>query len=365
MLRGWGILARNSMKKLLAALLTACVILSCFALFCSAEEDDVMTTGAMEDMVLKYVVTFEDGGSHNFTAFCDPNYEVQEGDYLVYDVLLDQEAIDAYMGSIDMNYMPSNKNARDAQILDSEGIDIHPKNKLSNAVPGEWYTRTVPLTSLAGSTLAHIMLPCHPRYDETVPGGTYTAYYDNIYILDADDEIVCTIFENELDESVVNTNHTASKISATLTLVDWTDTLSPDELAVYEFTEQCHELAGLSITKDNAKANADAITAARAAYEALSDAAKALVDSSALQALASAEQALAQANETTAVSDETELAGNSETDSAGSKETDAPTTGDTPKDEKKSGCGSVITAPVIALLAAIGLAAPAVLRKKG
>ena len=357
------------MKKLLAVLLTACVFLSCLAVFSSAEEEGDGNDGFI-DGVLKYEVTFEDGGLYNFTAFCDPDYTVQEGDYLVYAVLLDQGAIDAYMGSIDINYNPGNKNARDAQIEDSEGVNIHPKYKLDKATPGEWYSRTIPLDKLAGSTLTHIMLPCHPRYDEDVPGGTYTAYYNNIYVLNSDDEIVCTIFEDTLDEAVVNTSHTANQISATLSVVDIKETFTPEQIAFFDAMDKIGNLSNLNLDKTNAKEHADEIAAARAAFDALSDEYKLLLPLAHYHFLEQAEAALAEANETdagteTSADEETQVTGNDET---------APATGETeagkapetekPADGKKGGCGSVLAFPALALLGTIGLAVPALYRKK-
>ncbi|GBF74420.1 putative S-layer protein [Paenibacillus sp. 598K] len=112
-------------------------------------------------------------------------YVTQPGDRLVYDVKLAEPLSGA--GGIDIGF-DGGKNLRD-NTVDLNALSGHPATDLTAHAYGRWYTRT--LTLPAGKTIQEWRL----AGENDTAGLAYTAYYDNIRIMN-NDEVKLTAYEN-------------------------------------------------------------------------------------------------------------------------------------------------------------------------
>ncbi len=117
-----------------------------------------------------------------------PNYLVQSGDVLTYDV--SWQTADTFI-AMDVAATDTT-NLRDSGTYDGGGLASHPRTDLSSAAVGKWYRREIRLDALVGKTLGYYMVAC-----EANTAGVRTAFIANAQIVSGQGELRLNII-NEL-----------------------------------------------------------------------------------------------------------------------------------------------------------------------
>ncbi len=153
--------------------------------------------------VIAYRVSFDKPAdapiAFAFATIAEPNFKIQDGDLLEYDVYLSTDM--SGLGAID-GMLDGGRTMRDSfNMTDTTGLRVHPNADLSDVATGKWYHRTIRLGNGAsdGAILQTLQLAVHPeaQYGPFTKVDA-TIYYDNIVIV-RDGEVVATIFEYEGD----------------------------------------------------------------------------------------------------------------------------------------------------------------------
>ena len=136
----------------------------------------VNVNGNPEDSL--YFVTTHAGGGNCYTYYkiASPNYVIQAGDYLEYDVFSDLGNTNGLCdGGCELDFSDST-NGRGFSILDQNNLSLLQSDHSAYS-KGRWYHRKHSLANVVGKTISSFDL-----VEETDVAGTYTYYYRKIII---------------------------------------------------------------------------------------------------------------------------------------------------------------------------------------
>lgn len=133
--------------------------------------------GTVAEQVLKTVFNMNSSGGndYHYRDLSDiTDYAITSGDRLVYDVYWTSSS-----DLIAFDLTTTGGTLRDAGVTDQNGIAAHPNGALSSYALNKWYHREIPIPAgLVGKVIQYYDLAC-----EHDGGGTQTAYFNNIYIM--------------------------------------------------------------------------------------------------------------------------------------------------------------------------------------
>jgi len=135
------------------------------------------------------------GNTYAYWEVCNDGATViASGDTLQYDVWISstspliQGAVDfTTTDGIGLRDFPNNTQA----MHDQNFIKAHPGTDLSGYANDQWYHRTIDLTLMAGKTISHVDLAF-----EGDTGGTYLAYFRNIFVYNNSGGVKKTVFDS-------------------------------------------------------------------------------------------------------------------------------------------------------------------------
>ncbi len=124
------------------------------------------------------------------------SYIIVSGDTLTYDVWLDG-ANPEDKGGIDATCSDGTtfRDYNNKALVDQNGIPSHPDSRIGSYATGQWYSRTIDLTAIAGKTMNTASI-----VQEGDTTGDYMIYTKNVYIKNGA-SIVCTIFAGTFNMS--------------------------------------------------------------------------------------------------------------------------------------------------------------------
>lgn len=139
----------------------------------------------------------QDGNAYTYIKiFSSGSISIISGRYLAYDIWIDPSSPSGQAG-VDIVFTDGTTlrdTTQDYRYYDSQNIPPHPKNDLSGFANGKWYHRRFLLDNFAGKTISYVQVALEG--DKT---GTYTAYFKNIYEVDASNNIINTFFNGTLN----------------------------------------------------------------------------------------------------------------------------------------------------------------------
>ncbi len=115
------------------------------------------------------------GNLYSYVKIWQGSYTIQSGDALSYRVWIASTSPEI-KSAVDIVFTDGST-LRDSSCIDQQGIGAHPNNDLSFFASDQWYTRNIPLASLAGKTTAYVTVAFEG--DST---GDYAAYFENIQL---------------------------------------------------------------------------------------------------------------------------------------------------------------------------------------
>jgi hypothetical protein len=141
-----------------------------------------------------------------------PDYVVQAGDVLQYDVLW--SLLDTFV-AMDVA-ATDGTTLRASGTLDTNGLSCHPSTDLSQLAVGRWYRREIPLTVLVGKTLGFYMVAC-----EGEAAGLHLGHIANAQIMSAQGDLRLAIINELVDVTTSVIANTPGTNTADIHRVDW------------------------------------------------------------------------------------------------------------------------------------------------
>ncbi len=124
------------------------------------------------------------GNGYAYRRVLSPNYVVQAGDVLRYDLWIDpRDPATGNAGGMELDLLNAPLAGRHVPLLDQFGKNI--AYGASDFTPGVWGTRTIALNAIAGNTVSHVYL-----VNESDTPGNYRCLYRNVRITNADGSVV-------------------------------------------------------------------------------------------------------------------------------------------------------------------------------
>ncbi|WP_214627443.1 glycoside hydrolase family 55 protein [Paenibacillus agaridevorans] len=137
------------------------------------------------------------GNKYVYQKIGMPDYKFKIGDYIEYDVLLDQDIDRA--GGIEIDLIEG-LSLRDTGWVDQNGISGHPSKDLSDYANGQWYHRKLKITTPAiGKHIDRLLLVGENDTD----GLAYSATYKNIVVTDRLGNLQKALFTQASDYTLV------------------------------------------------------------------------------------------------------------------------------------------------------------------
>ena len=203
----------------------------------SSSMKTVVFNHSKEDMedVLRLAVT-NDGTSGNhylYQKFSDTPYTFQTGDYIEYDVKIENYVSGA--GGIEIYNTDSTYFRDTAGWADQNGIGGHPESDISAYAYNSWYHRKLAVpASMISKTAAKWMVVC----ENNTPNEVCIANYDNIVVTDGNGTVKKTVYK-----SAVDANLNITEISAYTSAVAMTSII-PTNIAAGVYRESSGYIAG-------------------------------------------------------------------------------------------------------------------------
>jgi len=135
-----------------------------------------LPVGIETEDVLNLTATFQSdstptkANNYLYVSIASPDYRVQPGDELIYDILISPTNPQP-RGGLDLAF-ENGTHLRDTGVTDQNNITSHPANILLDAV-GQWYHREIKLGSLSGGIVTHIEI----AIETTLPGSYSIAVF--------------------------------------------------------------------------------------------------------------------------------------------------------------------------------------------
>lgn len=262
------------MKKIISLVLALSMILSCGVILSGmsfAEEET--------EKLLK--VDYDGTGAAHLSyvrlGWLTP--EIQEGDYLEYDVWLTDDV--SGVGGLDFSGEGS-RYCRDwDEFKDTNGIKGHPSADLSDYAYGKWYSRKVKLAAVVNGTSDNFIIVAFEGFT-----GKTTAYFDNIRITRNDEILEYAFKDGGSEYRYIGSHYAGDEDKITISAVDKSSAGLPDISHPDEIEVAKNLIASIPDANSVNDGNFELLNRAVKAYDNLVAGDKAQVDGSSLKGAA-------------------------------------------------------------------------------
>ena len=262
------------MKKIISLVLALSMILSCGVVLSGmsfAEEET--------EKLLK--VDYDGTGAAHLSyvrlGWLTP--EIQEGDYLEYDVWLTDDV--SGVGGLDFSGEGS-RYCRDwDEFKDTNGIKGHPSADLSDYAYGKWYSRKVKLAAVVNGTSDNFIIVAFEGFT-----GKTTAYFDNIRITRNDEILEYAFKDGGSEYRYIGSHYAGDEDKITISAVDKSSAGLPDISHPDEIEVAKNLIASIPDANSVNDGNFELLNRAVKAYDNLVAGDKAQVDGSSLKGAA-------------------------------------------------------------------------------